>query len=486
MNILLITLDQFRGDCLSALGHKFARTPNLDALASEGLLLARHYSQSAPCSPGRASLYTGMYPMNHRVVANGTPLDARFDNIAHLARRAGYAPTLFGYTDQSIDPRQADGPNDPRLSTYEGILPGFEEGVHLRGGAPHQWIGWLRERGFDAPDDADLVIAGESQRPEDASMTAFLNAQLLAWIENRHGPWFAHLSHYRPHPPYAAAGRFARTHDPAAMDQSIAAHPLHPLHETLMASRLMRVAPEEIAPMRAQYFGMIGEVDFQLGLLFAALRRLGQWDDTMIVVTSDHGEQLGDHGLKQKGGYFEESYRILGIVRDPRPGKARGRILRRFTENVDLLPTLAEALGQTIPVQCDGLALTPFLDAARDPATVPWRQAAHWQFDWRAPFIARNGGRDAPHWPDRTLETQNLSVRRCETHAFVHFADGASLCFDLAADPSWRTLERAPEKILACANALLAWRAQHQDRTLTGMLVREGGIGRWPEAAAGI
>src|SRR6188508_1556631 len=91
-NVLLITLDQFRGDCLSAAGHPIVRTPHLDRLASAGVRFARHYSQASPCGPGRASLYTGMYQFNHRVVANGTPLDARFDTIALAARRTGYEP----------------------------------------------------------------------------------------------------------------------------------------------------------------------------------------------------------------------------------------------------------------------------------------------------------------------------------------------------------------------------------------------------------
>ena len=103
-NVLLITLDQFRADCLSIAGHPLVRTPNLDRLARQGVRLTQHYSQCAPCSPGRASLYTGMYQMNHRVVANGTPLNGRFDNVALLAQRAGYSPVLFGYTDQAIDP----------------------------------------------------------------------------------------------------------------------------------------------------------------------------------------------------------------------------------------------------------------------------------------------------------------------------------------------------------------------------------------------
>ena len=131
MNILLITLDQFRGDCLSCAGHPVVRTPNLDELAQNGVRFSRHYSQAAPCGPGRASLYTGLYQAQHRVVGNGTPLDRRFDNIAWAARRAGYRPTLFGYTDQAIDPRDVTDPADPRLSSYEGVLPGFEVGLDL-------------------------------------------------------------------------------------------------------------------------------------------------------------------------------------------------------------------------------------------------------------------------------------------------------------------------------------------------------------------
>ena len=107
MNLLLVTLDQFRGDCLSAAGHRVVRTPNLDRLAASGVRFARHYSQAAPCSPGRACLYTGTYQMNNRVVANGTPLDDRLDNLARAARRAGFDPTLFGYTDQGVDPARA-------------------------------------------------------------------------------------------------------------------------------------------------------------------------------------------------------------------------------------------------------------------------------------------------------------------------------------------------------------------------------------------
>ncbi|NEO17624.1 sulfatase-like hydrolase/transferase, partial [Moorena sp. SIO3E8] len=111
MNVLLITADQWRGDCLGAAGHPLVKTPAIDALAADGVLFRRHYCQATPCSPARASLLTGLYQMNHRVCRNGTPLDARHDNIARAMRRLGYAPALFGYTDTSVDPRRCD-PND--------------------------------------------------------------------------------------------------------------------------------------------------------------------------------------------------------------------------------------------------------------------------------------------------------------------------------------------------------------------------------------
>ena len=479
MNVLLLTLDQFRGDCLSAAGHPIVRTPNLDRLAAQGVRLARHYSQASPCAPGRACLYTGTYQLNNRVVANGTPLDARFDNLALAARRAGYRPTLFGYTDQAIDPREADGPDDPRLSTYEEVLPGFDVALDLR--ADHAaWIDWLGGLGYPPPVDAEESLALESERPLEHSASSFLTDHLIAWLERQRGPFFAHASYFRPHPPYAAAGRFARAYDPASIPLPIApAANRHPLHEGLMRHPRTAAPPDDaIRELRAQYLGMISEVDHQLGRVWQALERLGLWDDTWILVTSDHGEDFGDHGLIGKSGFFEGSYHVLGIVRDPRHRGAHGSVVTRFTENVDVFPTLCDALEIDTPAQCDGLPLTPFLRGESPPW---WRDEAHWEFDWRFTRIPHG-----PHpWPwDRRLERQHLAVLRSERAAYVQFGDGSFRCFDLAADPTWRTEVGDAAVVLAHAQAMLTWRSQHADRTLTGMLAEKGGIGRWPPMPA--
>lgn len=478
MNVLFITLDQLRGDCLSAAGHPLVRTPNLDRLAAEGVRFARHYSQAAPCGPGRACLYTGTYQFNNRVVANGTPLDDRFDNLARAARRAGYTPTLFGYTDQGIDPRRASGPGDPRLSTYEGVLPGFDVGLDLT--ESHiPWLAWLESLGYSLPGWADPVLESEGERPAEHGVSAFLTNHLIDWLERQDGPWFGHASYFRPHPPFAAAGHWSRAYSPDEVALPIPpADERHPLHEGLLQHKITSMPNDEriVRHVTAQYYGMISAVDAEIGRLCDTLRRLGQWDDTFIVLTSDHGEYLGNHGLVQKGGYFEDSYHVPCIVRDPRADRPRGLMVEQFTENVDLFPTLCEVMGIEVPAQCDGLPLTPFLQGSEPPW---WRDAAHWEFDWRDVFLP-----DMPAtWPwDRLLEQQHVAVLRDTTAAYVQFGDGSWRCFDLASDPTWRTETSNPTTVLPRAQEMLRWRSNHTERTMTGMLLRKGGIGRWPPA----
>lgn len=475
-NVLFVTLDQFRADCLSVAGHPLVRTPHLDRLASEGVRLANHYSQAAPCSPGRAALYTGMYQMNNRVVSNGTPLDSRFDNVALAARRAGYAPALFGYTDQGVDPRLATGPDDPRLDTYEGVLPGIDPVVFLPTPA-RPWIDWLTSLGHDLPGDTEQVLATEPSRPAEHGVSSFLTDRLIEWLGEQDGPWFAHASYLRPHPPYAAAGHWSTAYDPGDVPDPVPpGEDRHPLHEVLLQHPITG-APVDRAAMRslrAQYYGMVSDVDEQFGRLRGALERLGQWDDTVIVVTADHGEQLGDQGLVEKAGFFEASYHVVGIVRDPRLPDAHGSVVEQFTENVDIFPTLCDSMAIDVPAQCDGLPLTPFL---RGEAPPWWRDAAHYEWDWRDILLPLS---DHP-WPwDRRLERCHLAVRRSEDRAYVHFGDGGWRCFDLATDPTWRTEIHDPEVVLAEAHAMLDWRSNHAERTMTGLLLRDGGIGRFP------
>ena len=219
--MLLITADQWRGDCLGFAGHPMVKTPNLDRLAAEGVLFKKHYCQAVPCGPSRASLLTGMYLMNHRCVNNGTPLDKRFTNLALESRKRGFNPTLFGYTDTSMDPRGLH-PNDPDLKTYENMLPGMTAGLKVDD--QHKaWIGWLKKKGYPADLNRETVFLPEggeeihtsapSSYIREHSDSVFLTDTLLEWFSTREEEdWFVHLSYLRPHPPWVAPEPVSYTH----------------------------------------------------------------------------------------------------------------------------------------------------------------------------------------------------------------------------------------------------------------------------------
>lgn len=139
-NVLVVTVDQWRGDCLSSAGHPVLETTALDGLAATGTRFANHWANAAPCGPSQACLYTGTYLQNHRSLHNGTPLDARFTNVALHARRAGDHPFLYGYTDTGVDPRKV-GPDESGATHPGGTRSGSTASLTTGRIMP-----WLRPR----------------------------------------------------------------------------------------------------------------------------------------------------------------------------------------------------------------------------------------------------------------------------------------------------------------------------------------------------
>ncbi|UEM03199.1 alkaline phosphatase family protein [Skermanella rosea] len=492
-NVLLILADQWRGDCLSALGHACVRTPHLDALAAEGTLFRRHFGQASPCGPARASLLTGMYLQNHRSVANGTPLDARHTNLALEARRLGHAPALFGYTDTSPDPRRHD-PADPALRSYEGVMPGFDPACLLTESI-EPWAEHLRAKGYPVPEQArEIYRTAESFGPAvyraGDSDTAFLADRVSAWLAGRgREPWFALAAFIRPHPPWVAPDPYHRLIDPAATPPAVRApdwrteadgHPWLAWHlarqrtdcwvegadldpRTLDAGTLAR--------LRATYYGLVAEFDAQVGRIMALLRETGALDDTLVIVTSDHGEMLGDHWMLGKAGYFDEAYHVPMIVRDP--DRSGGGTVDAFTEHVDLMPTVIDWLGGTPPAQCDGRSLLPLLGGSPVPAD--WRRHAHWEFDFRD-VVRGEAERALGLRPGQCV----LNVLRGERYKYVHFAGLPPLFFDLEADPGqFRNLADDPAHAALVrdhAQALLSWRMENDERVLANMLLTPDGV----------
>ena len=503
-NVLLITCDQWRGDCLSAAGHATVKTPNADALAREGVMFSRHFAGAAPCSPARACLYTGLYQMNNRVCRNGTPLDARHDNLALAARRLGYDPTLFGYTDVAPDPR-LHAPQDPLLRSYEGVLPGFSVRQLL---PEHQkpWLSWLAARGIDSsaghPDihrpangGRDLTNAPPAYS-RDETPTAFLAGEFIRWLgeQEKDAPWFAHVSFISPHPPFIVPEPFNTMYDPADGPDfrrgrdwrgEAESHPF--LAYELAGQKRSKFIPgakgkvrdwsdDAFRTIRAIYYGMVSEVDAQLGRIWQAVKDRGAWDDTLIVLTSDHAEMLGDHFMLGKGGFFDQSFHIPLIVRDPRRRDTADTVVDRFTEAVDIMPTLLELLGEPAPAHLDGRSLLPFIAVGKPRA---WRNAAHWEYDFRS-ISKGNAERHFGIGP----QACNLAVIRSKTFKYVHFGGGLPpLLYDLSDDPAeTRNVAGDPAYMavrLEYAERLLSWRAEHLDQSLALAELTAAGVARY-------
>ncbi len=506
-NVLFITADQWRADCLSALGHPCLKTPNLDRLVERGTLFTAHYTQATPCAPGRASLYTGLYQHNHRCVVNGTPLDARHSNVAMEARKAGYDPVLLGYTDATPDPR-LHHPGDPALRSYEGILPGMTPLVHLDG-EQRPWIAYLRALGYDVPIDGDEVFLPKPDFPgaeergstfapavykAEHSNAAFLTDEALRYMSVRGDtPWFMHISYLAPHPPFIVPEPYHTLYDPDEVPPPRRAPSpaeegaQHPWLDWYIYNQIctpptigqnprdmVKLSDAHLRQVRATYYAMQSEIDHHFGRLVARLEELDQLDTTMIVFTTDHGEQLGDHWLFAKYGYFEQSFHIPLIVCDPRrEAKAgRGRHVEAFTEAVDIMPTILDWLGLEVPAQCDGRSLLPFCHGESPGG---WRREAHWQFDFRDRLEElRAAGFDLGR------EDCVLNVLRGERYKYVHFAALPPLLFDLQEDPDeMRDLAGDPghrDILLDCAQKMLSWRMTHEEKVLTHHLVTSKGL----------
>jgi arylsulfatase A-like enzyme len=500
-NVLLIVVDQWRGLMLPKLGASYLKLPNIDRLSAEGVTFRNHFTQTVPCGPARASLLTGLYMMNHRAVQNTIPLDARFTNLAHELRRGGYDPALVGYTTTTPDPRKT-APNDPRFFVLGDIMEGF----HSVGAFENRdaYFGWVASQGFKLPKNRDDVwlpqgVSDGGATPEPAvipnelSDTAWFTERGMSYLHGRAGkPWFLHLGYYRPHPPFIAPAPYNAMYRPEDMPKVVrASTPAEEARQNALLAHYVKevkqasffqdgkalgsaMSEQQVAQMRATYCGLMSEVDDQLGRVFDYLKQTGQWDNTLIVFTCDHGEQLGDHHLLGKIGYGDESYRIPLIVRDPRQeaNGTRGGVVERFTETIDTMPTVLEWLGLPIPRQCDGRSLLGFCEG--QPPT-DWRTEVHYEFDFRDLYYSK---------PESALgvpmDKCSLAVVQDESFKYVHFAALPPLLFDLGKDPG-QFVNRAADPAYAARLAeysakMLDWRLGFADRTLTGYRATPNGL----------
>lgn len=503
-NILFIMFDQLRFDYLGSAGHPTLETPHLDALAAKGVRFSRAYVQSPVCGASRMSFYTGRYVHSHGAAWNNFPLKVGEMTLGDHLRPLGMDAWLIGKTHMKVDEKGMTRLGIARDSVIGARVGecGFDVFIRddgLWGEGPFgpydakrsPYNEYLKAKGYEADNpwaenaNAGITDEGEiasawfmqhAEKPanirEEDSETPWLTAKAIDFLKSRRGggdaPFLCHLSYIKPHWPYIVPAPYHALYGtnqilPPVRHEQERADP-HPVYRAFMENPIGRSfsrdeVRETVIPA---YMGLIKQCDDQMGRLFAYLEESGQMDDTMIVVTSDHGDYLGDHWLGEKDLFHEQSVKIPLIIYDPREtaDATRGTVCDELVESIDLAATFIEAAGGEVPQHIvEGRSLLPLLRGEKPEG---WREFAVSEYDYSATPMADTLGvspRDA-----------RLFMICDKRWKFIHAEGGfPPMLFDLEEDPNEFTdLGRSKahrEIIAAMVERLGLWARRMSQRT---------------------
>lgn len=468
-NILFIMFDQLRFDYLSCAGHPTLETPHIDRLAEKGVRFTRAYVQSPVCGASRMSFYTGRYVHSHGAAWNNYPLKVGELTLGDHLREAGMDAFLVGKTHMKADEKGMDRLGVSRDSIIGARVSECGFDVYLRddglwGEGPSGFYDkrrspyneYLKSRGYEAEnpwaENANAGVADDGEvasgwfmknarKPanirEEDSETPWLTSRAIDFLEERRkgdAPWLCHLSYIKPHWPYIVPAPYHAMYGanhilPAVRHAGEKADP-HPVYAAFMNNPIGKAfsrdeVRETVVPA---YMGLIKQCDDQMGRLFAYLEESGRMDDTMIVVTSDHGDYLGDHWLGEKDLFHDPSVKVPLIVYDPSPeaDAARGTVCDELVETIDLAATFIEAAGGEVPGHIvEGRSLLPFLRGGKPDN---WRDFAVSEYDYSPTSMASELGVEP-----KDARLFMIADRRWK---FVHAEGGfPPMLFDLENDP---------------------------------------------------
>ncbi len=344
-NILFIQVDQLCAFVLSTYrADGQAKTPNLDALAAQGVVMENAYSNSPLCCPARASQFTGRLPSTHEVWGNGAEFRSQLPTAMHFLRTAGYQTVASGKC-HFIGADQLHG-FDKRLTTdiypagFDWTIPWSLGPVHREGTSVQK----LAASGLCRTNN-QLMYDAEVQ----FRTLEFLREQALKGNDK---PFFLHVSYTQPHEAYQSVPEYWDLYE----DEEIALPRVpqdenpHPVTQWLNTHHGIDQFPpdeETIRLSRRAYYAMISHLDAYLGEIVAELKHLGLYDDTILLFTSDHGDMLGERRMWFKRSFYEGSLQVPMIWHCPKlfaPGRRKECVTL-----ADLCPTFAE-LGGAIEV----------------------------------------------------------------------------------------------------------------------------------------
>lgn len=386
LNILLITADQMRGDCIGALGHPDVETPNLDAMANEGVAFTQCYSATPTCIPARAALFTGQSQEHHRRVGYQDGVDWDYPiTLPGEFTRAGYHTHCAGKM-HVWPPRSLMG--FCSVDLHDGFLPYRNTGTAAR-----QWMGRIDDYLLDLQREVgpqaginDLGIGCNSwvarpwDGPERLHPTNWTAQRAADFLRRRDPtrPFFLWTSFVAPHPPYLPPAPYfdmylARDLCPPVIGEwAVRPDPARNTTDGFSAALNER----QIQRMQTGYYGSITHLDHQIGRLLRELKDEGVLNDTVLLFTSDHGEMLGDHYMLRKSQGYQGSVHVPLLLYDPggHLGLPKGLRSDALAELRDAMPTLLSAAGLPIPETVDGMDLT---ELCRGGQARPWLHGEH-------------------------------------------------------------------------------------------------------------
>lgn len=425
-NILFISVEDWTTNAIGCYGNPTVKTPNIDKLAASGIRFERAYAQSTVCNPSRASFVTGLYPDSSRIFSNDESMDELVPHdapslAATLASKPGAWLAQTGKLVHKWEDagRFAKGFHRIEYAHRYDIPPGFEgelvklphgpidtgddvekeaffvpnksasaklRALHaereaaLAAGKPDNWATRKPFQQYFAEQIGDSGLDAASM--EDGRI-ARSTAKLLGEIAEKKQPFFLSVGFYSTHTPLLAPKEFVEMYDPAKIELSLT-DPANDKGIPEIAKRNgqnydifngmypeFKATPERQRAAIAAYYACASYVDAQIGILLDALEKNGLAQNTIVIVFSDHGFHLGEHGLWSKFTLFEESTRVPLIIRAP--GRAgNGQSSNAIVELVDLFPTLCDLWQIEKPAKLEGRSFISLLD---NPS-LPFKQAA--------------------------------------------------------------------------------------------------------------
>ena len=351
-NFVFISSDQHSFRYARFMGHPLVRTPNLDKIASRGVVLENNYCGNPVCAPARSCMMTGMYSSDLNSFGNTTTYDGSYPTWGKRLKDSGYYCWGSGKIDLN---------NDAYDLGFEGKLDS--------GNALDPDITELFRRPTIFRVDARGMVNGKSriERPQfDVNVAKDVSDFIRNKTKGLNKPWAVYAGFHMPHPPFIGLKSYFDYYLPQVRPVQVPEKYLEGL-EMPISYQVQRhfnriatpIAAEKIARAYAGYFAMITELDEYIGRIYDSLEASGQLDNTYFIYTTDHGEALGYNGLWLKNNLYEGAAHVPLVVSGP--GLTPGQRIRKPTGHIDLIATMMEWAGLGHIKELRGTSLTPLL-----------------------------------------------------------------------------------------------------------------------------